>query len=83
MTLPLAVVSRWPNEEYQKQHTDIISALKHNVGDALKLYRELEQLGTLYSYGLDKTSKGHDKKLELMIREKEELCFPNIFSAAL
>ena len=75
MTLPLAIVSRWPNEEYQKQHSDISSALKHNVGDALKLYRELEQLGTLYSYGLDKTSKSHDKKLELMIREKEERLF--------
>jgi hypothetical protein len=75
MTLPLAVVSRWPSEEYQKQHTDITSALKHNVGDALKLYRELEQLGTLYSYGLDKACKGHDKKLEFMIREKEERLF--------
>ena len=40
MTLPLAVVSRWPGEEYQKQHTDMASALKHNVGDALKLYRK-------------------------------------------
>jgi len=75
MTLPLAVVTRWPNEEYQKQHTDITSALKHNVGDALKLYRELEQLGTLYSYGNDKASKSRDKKLELMIREKEERLF--------
>ena len=75
MTLPLAVVSRWPGEEYQKQHTDINSALKHNVGDALKLYRELEQLGTLYSYGTNKESKGYDKKLELMIREKEERLF--------
>jgi hypothetical protein len=75
MTLPIAVVSRWPSEEYQKQHSDISSALKHNVGDALKLYRELEQLGRLYCYGLDKASKSHDKKLELMIREKEERLF--------
>ena len=75
MTLPLAVVSRWPSEEYQKQHTDICSALKHNVGDALKLYQELEQLGALYSYGSNKESRGYDKKLELMIREKEERLF--------
>ena len=75
MTLPLVVVSRWPSEEYQKQHTDIVSALKHNVGDALKLYRDLEQLGALYQYGSNKESKGHDKKLELMIREKEERLF--------
>ena len=72
MTLPLAIVSRWPSEEYQKQHTDIVSALKHNVGDALKLYRELEQLGTLYSYGLEKDERSYDKKLGSMIREKEE-----------
>lgn len=75
MTLPLAVVSRWPSEEYQKQHTNIVSALKHNVGDALKLYQELEQLGTLYSYGSNKEARGYDKKLEAMIREKEERLF--------
>lgn len=75
MTLPLAVVSRWPSEEYQKQHADIISALKHNVGDALKLYYELEQLGTLYSYGANKEARGYDKKLEAMIRDKEERLF--------
>ena len=45
------------------------------MGDALKLYRELEQLGTLYRYGSNKESRGHDKKLELMIREKEERLF--------
>jgi len=75
MTLPLAVVERWPGEEYQKQHADMCSALKHNVGDALKLYRELEQLGTLYSYGSNKEARGYDKKLESMIREKEERLF--------
>lgn len=75
MTLPIAVVSRWPKEEYQTQHTDICSALKHNVADALKLYRELEQLGTLYSYGDSKADKGRNKKLESMIREKEERLF--------
>ena len=73
MTLPLAVVSRWPNEEYQKQHTDIVSALKHNVGDALKLYRDLEQLGALYQYGSNKESKGHDKKLDALKKLSSKL----------
>ena len=41
MTLPIAVVERWPMEEYKIQHRDQVSALKHSVADALKCYQEI------------------------------------------
>lgn len=44
MKLPIALVERWPGEEYQKQHTTIESALKHNVADALQLTRDVQIL---------------------------------------
>jgi hypothetical protein len=73
--LPLAVVSREPMEEYQQQHSNIVDSLKHNVSDALTLYYELENLRTQVTNGTDKISKLHDKKLDLVIREKEERLF--------
>lgn len=75
MTLPIAVVERWPMEEYKLQHGDQCSALKHSVADALKLYYELKQLRQLFQSGADKESKRIDKNLDVLLREKEERYF--------
>lgn len=78
MTLPIAVVERWPMEEYKLQHQDQISALKHSVSDALKCLQELEQLRRLYGMTLlaeSKESKRVDKNFEVLLREKEERYF--------
>ena len=42
MILPVALVDRWPGDEYKIQHTTIESALKHSVADLLKLRAEVE-----------------------------------------
>ena len=53
MTLPTALVDRWPSEEYQKQHGTIESALKHSVADLVKLQKEVAMLKRIESnYGL-------------------------------
>jgi hypothetical protein len=44
MTLPIALVSRWPGDEYKKQHATIESALKHNVSDLLTLHHDVKML---------------------------------------
>lgn len=75
MILPLAIVERSPMEEYKLQHSDIVDALKHNVSDALLLYYELENLRTQVTNAIDKTSKALNKKLDILIREKEERLF--------
>lgn len=75
MTLPIAVVERWPMDEYKLQHSDQCSALKHSVTDALKLYHEIQLLKCLFTLGDDKESKRIDKNLDLLIREKEERYF--------
>lgn len=75
MILPLAIVERSPMEEYVSQHSDIVDALKHNVSDALALHYELQQLTTQIKNLPDKDSKASDKKLDLIIREKEERLF--------
>jgi len=75
MTLPIAVVERWPMEEYKLQYTDQCIALKHSVADTLKLYREIQLLRQLFRSHDDKESKRLDKNLELLIREKEERYF--------
>lgn len=75
MTLPIAVVERWPMDEYKLQHSDQCSALKHSVTDALKLYYEIQLLKCLFTQGDDKESKRIDKNLDLLIREKEERYF--------
>lgn len=75
MTLPIAVVERWPMEEYKLQHLDQCSALKHSVSDALKCLQEIEQLRMLYLMAPDKDAKRADKNLEIMLREKEERYF--------
>jgi len=75
MTLPIAVVERWPMEEYKLRYKDQCSALKHSVADTLKLYHELQLLRQLFRSQDDKESKRIDKNLELLIREKEERYF--------
>lgn len=75
MILPLAIVERSPMEEYTLQHSDIVDALKHNVSDALALHYELQDLTTQIKNLPDKDSKASDKKLDLIIREKEERLF--------
>jgi hypothetical protein len=75
MTLPIAVVERWPMEEYKLQHQDQVSALKHSVADALKCYQELKQLRQLQSMQPitdSKESKRIDKNFDVILREKEE-----------
>jgi hypothetical protein len=62
-------------EEYTLQHSNIVDALKHNVSDALKLYNELDLLTALALKQDTKESKSLDKKLDLLIREKEERLF--------
>lgn len=47
--LPIALVERWPGDEYRQQHNSIISALKHNVADALKLYNDIKILNEVES----------------------------------
>jgi hypothetical protein len=47
MNLPIALVERWPEDEYRRQHQSIISALKHNVADALKLQNDIKILSQI------------------------------------
>jgi len=78
MTLPIAVVERWPMEEYRLQHTDQVSALKHAVADALKCYQEISQLQRLYNMQLacdSKEFKRLGKNFDTLLREKEERYF--------
>lgn len=75
MILPLAIVERSPMEEYLLQNPDLTSALRHNVSDALKLYNELELLNKLAPPQDTKESKSLNKKLDVLIREKEERLF--------
>lgn len=44
MILPVALVDRWPGDEYKVQHSSIESALKHNVADLLRLRDEVSIL---------------------------------------
>jgi hypothetical protein len=44
MILPLALVDRWPANEYKQQHATIESALKHSVADLLKIRNEVQIL---------------------------------------
>jgi CRP-like cAMP-binding protein len=75
MTLPIAVVDRWPMDEYKIMYTDQCEALKHSVTDTLKLYHEIQLLHQLFRSQSDKESKRIDKSLDLLIREKEERYF--------
>ena len=53
MILPVALVDRWPSDEYKKQHSTIESALKHSVSDLLKLRNEVKLLKQLeHEWGL-------------------------------
>jgi hypothetical protein len=75
--LPLAIIERSPMEEYTLQHPNIVDALRHSVSDTLKLYNELELI-TALALKQDKDtkeSKSLNKKLDLLIREKEERLF--------
>lgn len=42
--IPVALVDRWPADEYKTQHSTIESALKHSVTDLLKLRNEVKIL---------------------------------------
>jgi hypothetical protein len=44
MILPVALVDRWPADEYKQQHHTIESSLKHSVADLLKLRNEVKIL---------------------------------------
>ena len=53
MILPVALVDRWPGDEYRTQHSTIESALKHSVSDLLKLRNKVELLKRLeHEWGL-------------------------------
>lgn len=73
--LPLALVERWPMEEYRVQHNNIVSALKHNVSDALNLQQELDKLRWQITGVDDKVERVRDKRLQPLITEKEERLF--------
>lgn len=76
MILPLAVVDRWPMEEYQLRHPDdMVAALKHINQDALILYYELQDLQTQFRNTTEKADRSFDKALDLVIREKQERMF--------
>lgn len=76
MILPLAVVGRWPMEEYQLQHPDdLVSALKHCNQDAVALYHELEDIRGQFRNTGEKVDRRWDKELDVIIREKEERLF--------
>ena len=75
MILPLAIVSRWPMEEYKLLYNTIDEALKHNVSDALKLHPEIKLIKSLALKHTNKESRSLDKKLDVLIREKEERLF--------
>jgi hypothetical protein len=75
MTLPIAVVDRWPMEEYKVQYGDQVTALKHSVADALALYYEIQQLQNSFLNLSDKESKRQDKNLDVLLREKQERYF--------
>jgi hypothetical protein len=73
--LPLALVERWPMDEYRLQHQSLVSALKHNVSDALLIMSELEKLRGQITGIDDKVEKIRDKRLAPLITEKEERLF--------
>lgn len=80
MILPLALVDRWPGDAYQRQHGTKESALKHNVADALCLYREVADLRRMRETMLRSSDKsGHlihkRTKISNLIAEKEERLF--------
>jgi hypothetical protein len=73
--LPLALVERWPMDEYRLQHQSLVSALKHNVSDSLLIMSELEKLRAQITGIDDKVEKIRDKRLSPLITEKEERLF--------
>lgn len=76
MILPLAVVERWPMEEYKHQHNnDLVAALKHANQDAVNLHYELEFLRSQFRQSDSKDDKRFNKQLDLEIRDKEERMF--------
>jgi len=73
MILPVALVERWPNENYQVQHRTIESALKHNVSDALILQTQLKKLRTIEKtfFEINESEEAANAKLYFK-RQKEE-----------
>lgn len=75
MILPLAVVSREPQEEYTEKYPNLVDALKASVADALALYCEIEKLKSQIRLTDSKEDRRHNKNLDLTIRAKEERLF--------
>lgn len=80
MTLPLALVDRWPGDIYKQQHQTIESALKHNVADALACFNELDNLRHIHDSmqtAVYKDGRLMQKRSNIsqMITEKQERLF--------
>lgn len=77
--LPLAVVERWPMQQYRDLYpNDIVAALKHANQDALRLYWDIAELEQRYRqsmHDVSKDGKKLTKQLDVELREKQELLF--------
>lgn len=49
MKFPIALIERWPGGEYRQLHSDMSSALRHNVADARELLKDIEILKEIES----------------------------------
>lgn len=49
MTLPIALIERWPGAEYKQLHETMASALRHNVADAKQLLKDIDILKAIES----------------------------------
>lgn len=71
MTLPIALVERWPLDRYKEKNSTIEDALKEINHDLLLLYKEIEQLKiesksfAIQLYPENYNSLGKDKRREL------------------
>ena len=50
MIIPTALVDRWPGDYYKQQHDTVESALKHNISDAITLYKDIGLLDNVEKY---------------------------------
>ena len=41
MIFPIALIERWPGGEYRQLHSDMVSALRHNVADSRELLKDI------------------------------------------
>jgi len=75
MNLPIALVERFPREDYLNQYKTKEASLKAITSDALKLHYEIIDLKKTFIDCTDKVSRSHNKQLNLKLREKEEQLF--------